>query len=91
MARDYDLVAIVQEFGWQLRGELDYTREGRNAETFRKQFEGNPEIVIPAIYWTHTTNRVLTMQRLRGVKMDDLPRSNGCKSTGTIWRFAART
>ncbi len=73
VARDYDLVAIVQEFGWQLRGELDYTREGRNAETFRKQFEGNEEIVIPAIYWTHTTNRVLTMQRLRGVKMDDLP------------------
>src|SRR6478752_1673315 len=73
MARDYDLVAIVQEFGWQLRGELDYTREGRNAETFRKQFEGNPEIVIPVIYWSHTTNRVLTMQRLRGVKMDDLP------------------
>ena len=52
MARNYDLVAIVQEFGWQLRGELDYTREGRNAETFRKQFEGNPEIVIPVIYWS---------------------------------------
>jgi ubiquinone biosynthesis protein len=73
VARDYDLVAIVQEFGWQLRGELDYTREGRNAETFRKQFADNPDIVIPTIYWTHTTNRVLTMQRLRGVKMDDLP------------------
>jgi ubiquinone biosynthesis protein len=72
LGRDYDLVAIAEEFAWTLRGELDYEREGRNADTFRHQFAGNRDIVIPKIYWPQTTRRVLTMQRLSGVTIDDL-------------------
>lgn len=72
LARDYDLVAIAEEFAWTLRGELDYQREGRNADAFRRQFTGNPDIDIPTIFWSHTTGRVLTMQRLTGVKIDDV-------------------
>lgn len=72
MARDYDIVAIIQEFGWSLRGELDYEREGRNADTFRKQFENHPEIVVPTIHWQYSTKRVLTMQRIIGVNINDI-------------------
>lgn len=72
LARRYDFMAIAEEFAWTLRGELDYEREGRNADTFRQQFAGNPDVVVPRIYWPQTTGRVLTMQRLTGVKIDDL-------------------
>jgi ubiquinone biosynthesis protein len=71
-ARQYDLVAIVEEFAWTLRGELDYMREGRNADRFHEQFADNPDIVIPRVYWSHTTSRVLTMQRLTGVGIGDI-------------------
>lgn len=72
IARQYDLVTIAEELAWTLRGELDYEREGRNADTFRRQFAGNPDVVIPVIHWSHTTNRVLTMQRLTGHTIDDV-------------------
>lgn len=72
LGREYDVVAIVNEFAWTLRGELDYEQEGRNAATFRRQFAGNRDISIPLIYWPQTTRRVLTMQRLSGVTIDDL-------------------
>ena len=72
LGREYDVVAIVNEFAWTLRGELDYEQEGRNAATFRRQFAGNRDIIIPLIYWPQTTRRVLTMQRLSGVTIDDL-------------------
>lgn len=71
IARQYDLVAIVEEFAWTLRSELDYEREGRNADAFRTMFADNPDVVIPTIDWTRTTTRVLTMQRLDGIGIDD--------------------
>lgn len=71
LGRDYDLVAIADEFAATLRGELDYEREGRNADAFRRQFVGNPDVVIPRIFWEQTTGRVLTMQRLTGITIDD--------------------
>jgi ubiquinone biosynthesis protein len=72
LGRDYDFVAIAEEFAWTLRGELDYEQEGRNADAFRRQFAGNRDVVIPMIHWPQTTRRVLTMQRLVGVTIDDL-------------------
>jgi ubiquinone biosynthesis protein len=72
LAKDYDFVAITEEFARTLRGELDYEREGRNADTFRRLFAGNRDVHIPRIYWPQTTSRVLTMQRLHGVTIDDL-------------------
>ncbi len=72
LAREYDFPAIVQEFAFTLRGELDYQREGRNADAFRQQFADSPDVVVPKIYWSHSSSRVLTMERMRGVQIDDL-------------------
>jgi len=38
LAEHYDLVELADEFTWTLRNELDYMREGRNAEHFRDGF-----------------------------------------------------
>lgn len=77
LADAYDLVALVDEFGWTLRSELDYLREGRNADQFRRNFADNPEIVIPTVYWERTTTRVITLQRVYGVHIDDLTGLDG--------------
>ncbi len=68
-----DLPALVEEFAYTLRGELDYLREARNAEAFANNFAGESSIYIPAICWEYTTPRLITMERLRGVRIDDLP------------------
>ena len=71
-AKQYDFVDLAWEFGATLRGELDYRREGRNADRFRKYFEGSDIIHIPTIYWDYTSAHVLTSERLFGVKINDI-------------------
>jgi predicted unusual protein kinase regulating ubiquinone biosynthesis (AarF/ABC1/UbiB family) len=52
--------------------ELDFVHEGRNAERVARNFAGNPSVVIPQIYWDHTTRRVLVLQFIHGLKITDL-------------------
>jgi ubiquinone biosynthesis protein len=63
---------LVDEFSWTLRSELDYVREGRNADHIRNIFADDPRIVIPKIYWSHVTSAVLVMELLEGVSIGAL-------------------
>lgn len=71
-ADNVDVVGLVDEFAVTLRSELDYLKEGRNAEQFAQNFAGNPNLGIPAVHWDSTTSRVLTMERVGGIKIDDV-------------------
>ena len=68
----YDLPALVQEFANTIREELDYYREGRNAERIASNFAGDPALLVPRINWALTTRRVLTMERIHGIKINNL-------------------
>ena len=68
----YDLTEIAEDFAFTLRGELDYRREGYNADRFRRNFAGEPHLYIPKVYWDYTTRRVLVMERISGIKIDDV-------------------
>ncbi|NLE43416.1 MAG: AarF/ABC1/UbiB kinase family protein [Chloroflexi bacterium] len=68
----YDLPGIAEEFSATLRSELDFYREGHNADRFRENFAGEPHLHIPTIYWDYTTRRILVMERLRGIKVSDI-------------------
>jgi len=70
-ARTYDIPGIMREFGDTLRAELDYLREARNAERFATNFAERPEVIIPRVYWDTTTSRVLTLERMSGIKVSD--------------------
>lgn len=72
LAADYDVVGIVNEFAETLRRETDYIQEGRNAERFAANFEGDLTVHFPCVFWQTTTRRVLTLQRIHGIKIDDL-------------------
>jgi len=71
-AADYDLPGLAEEFARTLRAELDYLAEGRSAEKFAENFADNPGVHIPKVYWETTTSRVLTLERIRGLKVSDL-------------------
>lgn len=73
-----DLDAIYSEFAETLLDELDYIKEGHNAETITANTQARgEEILFPAIYWDYTTRRVLTMEYMEGIKItnyDELSR-----------------
>ena len=50
--------------------EIDYVLEGQNADRFRTNFEKTPWIKVPTIIWPLTTERVLTMEYVPGVKIN---------------------
>jgi ubiquinone biosynthesis protein len=68
-----DVRGLVDEFAHAIRQELDYTREGRNAESFRKNFRNEESVHVPKVYWTYTRERVLTLEFLDGIQLADLP------------------
>jgi ubiquinone biosynthesis protein len=70
-AEEYDVVGLAQEFAQTLDAELDYLREGRNAERFAANFAGEKTLHVPRVYWEATTSRVLTLERIRGIKIND--------------------
>lgn len=67
------LQEVVEQFSDGLRDELDYIREGRNAERFQRALSHETQVIVPRIHWDLTTSKVLTMSRVRGVKINDLP------------------
>ncbi len=68
-----NLDVIYAEFSRIVMEELDYLKEGRNAETFARNFAENPRIKIPIVYWPYTTSKVLTLEYLEGIKITDFP------------------
>jgi len=72
LANQYDVVGLVQEFDQSLRAELDYLREGHNAERFARNFATESTVQIPRMFWETTTSRVLTQERIHGIKVTDL-------------------
>ncbi len=72
LAEQYDIVGVSQEFSQTLRAELDYIREGRSAERFGENFKDASSVHIPQIFWEQTTSSVLTLERIRGIKIDDI-------------------
>ncbi|NJD56094.1 MAG: AarF/ABC1/UbiB kinase family protein [Nitrospirae bacterium] len=63
---------IVEEFSKTVRKELDFLEESRNCMRFRKNFESIPEVHIPDIFSTFTTNKIIVMERIEGVRIDDI-------------------
>jgi ubiquinone biosynthesis protein len=70
--RRYDPVGLAREFSVTLGGELDYAREGRNAEELAAEMAHHPGVGFPAVEWDHCGDGVLTEERIFGTKIDDL-------------------
>jgi ubiquinone biosynthesis protein len=67
-----DTRQLVDEFARSIRKELDYRLEGRNAQTFRRNFAGDPHVCVPKVYWQYTRARVLTLEWVDGIQLADV-------------------
>lgn len=65
-------VAIVDEFSRTIRKEMNFTLEASNTMKFRNMFKDNPHVYIPDVYWEFTSKRVLTLERIKGIKIDNV-------------------
>lgn len=67
--RGRDWSGIYEECCRILWQEIDYLNEGRNADTFRRNFRNYDWVKVPRVYWRYTSSRVLTLEFLPGIKI----------------------
>jgi len=70
-----DLMQVYRELRDSLLGEMDYLREGRAGEEIAGNLARDPELAahvrVPRVHWDLTTRRVLSMEFIEGVKIND--------------------
>jgi predicted unusual protein kinase regulating ubiquinone biosynthesis (AarF/ABC1/UbiB family) len=67
--RGRDWIGIYEECCRILWEEIDYLNEGRNADTFRRNFRAFEWVKVPRVYWRYTSSRVLTLEYVPGIKI----------------------
>lgn len=70
----FDPTEVVEEFSRQIWRELDFVNEGGHIDRFREQFKHDSSIKIPEVHWDYTTERMLVMEWIDGVKVLDAER-----------------
>ncbi|WP_071515644.1 AarF/ABC1/UbiB kinase family protein [Geitlerinema sp. PCC 9228] len=76
--RQYNLEGIYNEFFNILYQEIDYIQEGRNEERFAENFRDYEGVIVPRVYWRYTTTKVLTVEYIPGIKVDDRKTIEDC-------------
>lgn len=67
----YNFRRIVKQFSSVINMELNYYLEGRNAEQIKRNFSGDETVLFFNIYWDLTTEKVLTMEYMDGIKLNE--------------------
>ena len=86
-ARRFQPVRMVAEFSRSIQRELDLSLEARSQQRFAENFAGDPNVVIPRIYWDYTRHNVNVQERIEGVPGTDLA---GVDAAGLDRRELAR-
>lgn len=63
---------IVDEFSRSISREMDFLHEANSIERMASQFRGEEAIFIPEVIREYTTRKVLTMERIKGIRIDDI-------------------
>lgn len=87
-----DWEGMLREFHTTIFEEMDYVKEGRNADRFRYNFRTWRAVRVPKVFWSHTNTRVLTLEFFRGTKVVDVEglRANGISAV-KVNRLLIRT
>lgn len=68
--RRLNLPALVSEFSSIIRDELQYRVEAHNAQRLRENLLDIPWVQVPEVVWELTAQRVMTMERVHGLRID---------------------
>lgn len=83
-AQIFDPIGLVNHFTRSIRRELNFAREGRTMDEFRRLFRQDATLYVAQVYWELTTDAVLTMEFVDGLRIDELdtvsePRLDSCQ------------
>ena len=86
-----DMRALVEEFALTSLEEIDYLHEAANAERFAHDFADDSRVSVPELVWERTTRRVLTLQDVTAIKINDVDglRAAGIDPSEVATEFAA--
>ncbi len=71
-SRFYNPVRAVNELKTVVQKEMNFQTEASNIERFRKNFEDDDTVYIPRVYHEFTGKKVLTMEKIRGIKASNV-------------------
>jgi predicted unusual protein kinase regulating ubiquinone biosynthesis (AarF/ABC1/UbiB family) len=66
-----DWVGIYTECRSVLYDEIDYRLEAQNCELMRANFANDPKVIVPRAISAYTTERVLCMEYIPGMRIND--------------------
>src|SRR5258707_5994115 len=66
-----DLMAVYHEFERTVYEEIDFVTEAANAKRFKEMFKDDPTIYIPEVYDEYVSRRVLVLEWIDGIKIND--------------------
>ncbi|MET0861104.1 MAG: AarF/UbiB family protein [Microbacterium sp.] len=86
-----DMQSLVEEFAATSLEEIDYLHEAANSEHFAADFAGDGRVAVPDVVWERTTRRVLTLQDVTAIKINDVDalRAAGIDPAAVAAEFAA--
>ncbi len=85
-----DMPSLVEEFAVTSLEEIDYLHEAASSERFAADFGGEGGVAVPEVVWERTTRRVLTLQDVTAIKINDVDalRAAGIDPSEVAARFA---
>jgi len=81
---------IYEEFSEWTKEELDYRIEGSHVQEIYEKAAGSKTERIPAVHWSHTTARVLTLERLHGLWVKEIMHGLQNDRAATLKKLAER-
>lgn len=72
----YNFAGMVAELKTAMEKEIDFTIEAENVDRFREEVSSRANITAPKIVWIYTTSKVLTMDFVEGIKINDIEALN---------------
>ena len=63
---------VVAEIQKTILDELDMLREAANASQLRRNFAESEVMVVPEVFWPHTRQNVLVMERVDGIPISNV-------------------
>lgn len=67
-----NLPAVLHEFDKSIHKEMDFDNELMNIRHLNDNFKYNDKIIVPTIYPDYSTEKVLTMEYVEGVKLSEV-------------------
>ena len=91
-SRQFEPVGVIDELARSTIKEINFFYECRNIEIFAQNFKDDPTIFVPRVFREYSGKRMITMERIDGIKITDfekmknhgIDRTDVCRKGGDI-------